>query len=148
MSALNTLNLTIVDNQDVFTVYKIRNAIKKAIPSYGPNESVPATAQIVRKHVKLKHADVHEMQRILRRFTSSNAVVAHIPTQSLILSETGHSLKSLLTYIALFDAPCDKRCQARVSANNDKQCADRELAAIQGLVAKCAPKQSLPAKHK
>ena len=115
MSALDNLNLTLVDNQGVYLVHKVRNALRNPLPTYSSTEQVPATAQWIRKVFQPKHLHVEILADHLKNLMSPRQVVVNIPSNSLLISGTGHKIKEIESLLSSMDVPCDTQCQERTA---------------------------------
>ena len=118
LAALNNLNLTMVPQNGIFSLMKIRNAQKSSIPTFYPDEIVPETNQLVRKIVKIKHGNIKSLRSILMRMIQTHQIIAEPASNTLIVTESGVVINKLLKMIELFDRPCDSQCRKRVKEMN------------------------------
>ncbi|MFW7380530.1 MAG: type II secretion system secretin GspD [Oligoflexus sp.] len=103
LSALNVLGLTTVETGKVIKVMPTRNALRDNLRIYQGTSWAPRTDKLITHIVPLKYIDAREIQRTLSRIVSTNSMIAYQPTNTLIISDTGYTVRRVLQIIELLD---------------------------------------------
>ena len=103
LSALNILGLTTVETGKVTKIMPVRTAVKGNLKTFLGSNWTPLTDQIITQIVPLKYIDAKEIQSTLSRIVSSNSMIAYQPTNTLIISDSGHKVRRVLDILQLLD---------------------------------------------
>lgn len=103
LSALNVLGLTTVETGRVIKIMPTRNALRDNLRIYQGTSWAPRTDKLITQIVPLRYIDAREIQRTLSRIVSTNSMIAYQPTNTLIISDTGYTVRRVLQIIELLD---------------------------------------------
>lgn len=103
LSALNVLGLTTVETGRVIKIMPTRNALRDNLRIYQGTSWSPRTDELITQIVPLRYIDAREIQRTLSRIVSTNSMIAYQPTNTLIISDTGYTVRRVLQIIELLD---------------------------------------------
>ena len=111
LAALNQLNLTLVETNEIYKIMPVRTALKNHLPYLPDNEKTPATHQRFRKIIKVRHSDVNWMRSSLAKIFGPNSLLVVEQSSSIIISQTGYRIQEFERLVRKLDKPCNKKCQ-------------------------------------
>ncbi|MFK7824442.1 MAG: hypothetical protein AB8G05_09805 [Oligoflexales bacterium] len=121
LAALKNLHLTVVPQNGIYSVMKLRNARISSIPTFYPGEKIPETNQLVRKIIKLRYGNINSLKLTLSRMIQPSQIIAEPASNTFIITESGTVINKLLKMLELFDRPCDSQCRKRIKEMNSNQ---------------------------
>lgn len=127
LSALSMLELTTVETGKVIKIMKANNARKDSIKAFSGRSWAPRTDELITHIIPLHYVDASLVQKSLAKLTSLNAVTVYEPTNTLIISDTGHRVRRVLEIIELLDVQTEQPRVAIVPIkySDPKSIADR-----------------------
>ncbi len=103
LSALNISGFTTVETGQIVKILSIPTAKSTNIKTYYGSSWAPETDEIINQVIPLKFIDANTVLNQLRPLLALTQSVAFTTTNSLILTDTGFRIKSLLEIIQLLD---------------------------------------------
>ncbi len=106
LSAIDVMGLTVVPSGRYLKVLQGNWAIQSSIPTFtGLDEKrIPRTDQIVTQLVRVENVDVNQLLLVLNKMKSrSGDITAYRPSNTLIITDSGHNVRRLLTIIKELD---------------------------------------------
>ncbi|MDD9950261.1 MAG: type II secretion system secretin GspD [Zetaproteobacteria bacterium] len=127
LSALSMLELTTVETGKVIKIMKANNARKDSIKAFSGRSWAPRSDELITHIIPLHYVDASLVQKSLAKLTSLNAVTVYEPTNTLIISDTGHRVRRVLEIIELLDVQTEQPRVAIVPIrySDPKSIADR-----------------------
>jgi len=105
LSVLQVNNLTVVPSGRYLKILSVGGATSYTTPIYA-GKNVPPRDQIVTRLHQLSHVSGDELSGLLDRFKSSDGdITVYSPTNTLIITDYGTSIKRLMKLIGLLDVP-------------------------------------------
>jgi general secretion pathway protein D len=105
LTALQTMNLTVVPQGNVLTIVETAQASTEPLPIYRRG-APPATAQLVRMVVRPEHMPADELARALDGIKSQHGKIVSLPSANMmIVTDTGAAISKMRTIIAEVDQP-------------------------------------------
>ncbi len=102
LSALNVAGYTTIEEGKVLKILHTRNAMKENIRTY-KGRFFPKTAQVITRVIPLQYVDALAIKKTLDPFVNRAELVVYEPTNTIILSTTGHKVDHVLDVIGLLD---------------------------------------------
>lgn len=102
LSALNVAGYTTIQEGKVIKILHTRNAMKENIQTF-KGKYFPKTAQVITRVIQLKYVDAVLVKKTLDPFVNRAELVVYAPTNTIILSTTGHKVDHVLDIIGLLD---------------------------------------------
>ncbi len=105
LSALNLLKLTTVETGKVVKIMPIMDAVKGNLKTFMGSDWTPRTDEVITQIVPLKYIDAKAIQNTLRSMVNprTGQMIAYEPTNTLIISDSGYRIRSILDVIKLID---------------------------------------------
>ncbi|MBM4386405.1 MAG: type II secretion system secretin GspD, partial [Deltaproteobacteria bacterium] len=109
LSALDVNNLTLVPSGKFMKIVESAKAKTDTIPVFLPGASVPDEDKIVTAIVQLNHVDIKDLEPVLNKFKSQiGDITSYVPTNTMIITDTGSNIKKLKKFIGELDIPTGK----------------------------------------
>ncbi len=104
LSALESMNLTIVQTGSYYKVVEIQGANSNIMPLRRPGEDIPDNESFTTAMIRVKHASVQEIAEVLGKFKSKYGdITTYAPTNLLIITDLGTSINRLLKILKQLD---------------------------------------------
>ena len=103
LSALNMLGLTTVETGKIIKIMRINQAVKGNLKTYWGSSWASRTDEIITQIIPLKYVDAKKIQTTLSRIVSSNSMIAYEPTNTLIISDSGHKIHRVIQILKEID---------------------------------------------
>jgi general secretion pathway protein D len=106
LSVLQVNGLTVVPAGRYLKILSVGGAAQQNMPIVQAGKRVPGGDQIVTRIQPLEHVSGDELSDLLGRFKSKDGdIMVYAPTNTLIITDYGSSIRRLLKLIRLLDAP-------------------------------------------
>ncbi|MCP4195991.1 MAG: type II secretion system secretin GspD [Proteobacteria bacterium] len=106
LSVLQVNGLTVEPAGRYLKISSVGGAVQKNMPIVTAGKRVPVGDQIVTRIQPLEHVSGEELSDLLGRFKSKDGdIVVYVPTNTLIITDYGSSIRRLLKLVRLLDAP-------------------------------------------
>ncbi len=108
LSALEANNLTVVENGKFLEIVPTKEA-KSSGASIRKGTSAPNDDRIVTRLIQLDHVAAEEILPVLDKFKTGSAdITVYAPTNTIILTDTGRSIRRLVRLMRELDVPTGK----------------------------------------
>ncbi|MDX9724532.1 MAG: type II secretion system secretin GspD, partial [Myxococcota bacterium] len=105
LSALEMNGLTVVQSGKFYKIVDINRGLKEPIDPLVPGQSVPTQDALVTQIIELKHVEISRIKPVLDQLkTATGVIVEYPPTNTLIVTDTGNSIRRLLKVIDRLDS--------------------------------------------
>ena len=104
LSALHMNGLTVVQSGKFYKIVELANGAKEPLPATYGDTSVPGNDALVTHIVQLKYVDTAQIKTVLDQLKTANGNIIEYPgANSLIITDTGNSVKRMLSFIKKMD---------------------------------------------
>ena len=103
VSALAAIGLTTVETGQVVRIVKRSGAARESLKVLRLNDFAPATDEMVTQVFRPKYIPAAQTRMMLGRLLGPNAMIAHEPTNTLIVSDSGNNLRRAARILDIID---------------------------------------------
>jgi general secretion pathway protein D len=104
LSALETMNLTIVKSGRYYKIVEISVAKTATNPLVTPGRGFTSTESLITAMIRVKYADLAEVSTVLSKFKSKYGdIITYSPTNLLIITDMANSIKRLIKMLRYLD---------------------------------------------
>lgn len=109
LSALEVNGMTVTKKGAFWHIVDSNQARARGARILGSKAGVPNDDQIVTRLIRLEHVDIQEVEQLLAKFKSQGGdIFAYKPTNTLIITDTGSTIRRMMSLIKEVDIPLGK----------------------------------------
>jgi len=105
LSALQMNGLTVVRSGQFYKIVDINAGLKEPIEALWPGDRVPTNDALVTRIIELQHVDISQIKPVMDQLkTPTGLIVEYSPTNTLIVTDTGNSVRRMLAILERLDS--------------------------------------------